>query len=124
MIFCVMFISGHAQEFVSGTEVLLTDLNSAKIVGYGKVEASTLNLSLLDETGGFFLYLIFPDGQVATHHGEVTAELVGVFTDSGELLDFSKVLEARGGIRLNIIRTDKLSPEQPSDDERLSQPSS
>lgn len=117
-------ISAYAQDLITGTEVLLTDLSSEKIVGHGLVEAGALTLQLIDETGGFFLYFIFPDGQVATHQGEITPELIGVFTDTGELLDVTTVLANRGGISLNIVRTQNISPEQPSDDERLEQPGS
>ncbi len=117
-------ISAFAQDLVTGTEVLLTDLSSEKIVGHGLVEAGALTLKLIDETGGFFLYFIFPDGQVATHQGEITPELIGVFTDTGELIDVTTVLAGRGGISLNIVRAQSISPEQPSDDERLEQPGS
>lgn len=125
--FTLSFLSlAAAQDIASGTEVLLTDLTSETIVGHGQVEAGTLNLSLIDETGGFFLYFIFPDGQVATHQGEITQELVGVFTDTGDLLDFKAVLASRGGIELNVIRTqgDNLNPAQPSNDEQLTPPDS
>jgi len=117
-------ISAFAQDLITGTEVLLTDLSSEKIVGHGLVESGALTLQLIDETGGFFLYFIFPDGQVATHQGEITPELIGVFTDTGELLDVTTVLANRGGISLNIVRAQSISPEQPSDDERLEQPGS
>lgn len=118
----LLSISAFAQDLISGTEVLLTDLSSEKIVGHGLVEEGALTLRLIDETGGFFLYFIFPDGQVATHQGEITPELIGVFTDAGELIDVTTVLASRGGISLNIVRAKSISPEQPSDDERLEQP--
>jgi hypothetical protein len=121
---CLVVSLAQAQDLVSGTEVLLTDLNSETIVGHGLVEAGTLNLRLIDETGGFFLYFIFPDGQVATHQGQITPELIGVFGDTGDLIDFTQVLASRGGIKLNIIRAQDLNPEQPSDDGRLIQPGS
>ena len=122
----VSLVFVHAQDIVPGTEVLLTDLSSETIVGHGQVEAGVLNLRLIDETGGFFLYFIFPDGQVATHQGQITQELIGVFTDAGDLLDFTTVLAARGGIQLNVIRTDgtNLNPSLPSNDGQLTQPGS
>jgi len=112
--------SAFAQDLVNGTEVILTNLGSETIVGHGKVDGKTLELTLTDETGGFFLYFIFPDGQVASHQGQITPELVGVFSDAGELLDITAVLAARGGIQLNVVRADNAP--NPSDDGALEQP--
>lgn len=125
-VLCMSLGVGLGQDLKSGTEVLLTDLSSERIVGHGQVEGRTLNLNLIDTTGGFFLYFIFPDGQVATHQGELGPELIAVFTDAGDLLDFTEVLSARGGIDLNVIRAkeENLNPNEPLDDGQLSQPES
>ncbi|MGL4609491.1 MAG: hypothetical protein ACRCYY_07365, partial [Trueperaceae bacterium] len=85
-----------AQNLTDGTELLLTDLGSEKIVGHGKVAGEEIVLSVSQEAEGFFLYVVTPSGEVATHHGEVRPDgLLGVFSDTGELLDFADVLEGR-----------------------------
>ncbi|MCA9835424.1 MAG: hypothetical protein KC422_00850 [Trueperaceae bacterium] len=96
-----------AQDLQDGTEVLLTDLNSETIVGHGQVAAGVLHLRLMERTGGFYLYLIFPDGQVNSHQGQQMPGFVGVYGDNGELLEFSAVLAAKGNIGLDLIPSDE-----------------
>jgi hypothetical protein len=65
-------------------------------VGHGKVSSSQVVLNLSEDAGEFFLYVVTPGGEVATHHGAVKPDgFVGVF-DDGDLLDFSEVLAGRG----------------------------
>jgi hypothetical protein len=109
---------GFTQTLNDGTELLMTDLESQKIVGHGKVFDGQLFLNVSEAAEGFFLYVVTPSGDVATHHGEVKANgLVGVFSDDGELLDFAAVLEGRG-VKLIVQRVPELS-ETPTDDDKL-----
>jgi hypothetical protein len=113
---------GVAQQLSDGTELLMTDLESQTIVGHGKVSAGQIFLSVSEEAEGFFLYVVSPSGEVATHHGRVEADgLVGVFADDGELLDFAKVLEGRG-VKLVVQRVPEVENQASTDDERLESP--
>jgi hypothetical protein len=115
LVFCSL---GFAQDLNDGTELLMTDLESQKIVGHGKVFDGQIFLNVSEETEGFFLYVVTPGGEVATHHGEVKADgLLGVFSDDGELLDFAEVLEKRG-VKLVVQRVPELQ-ESTTDDEKL-----
>jgi hypothetical protein len=114
----VFWSLGFAQDLNDGTELLMTDLKSQKIVGHGKVFDGQIFLNVSEETEGFFLYVVTPGGEVATHHGEVNADgLLGVFSDDGELLDFAEVLEKRG-VKLVVQRVPELQ-ESTTDDEKL-----
>jgi hypothetical protein len=118
-LFIILALVGlaFAQDLPDGSELLLTDLDSQVIVGHGKVFAGELYLKIGNEAEGFFLYVLSPDGDVATHHGEVTKDLIGVFTDTGELADLTDVLASRG-VRLHIEWVDILA-ESASDDALL-----
>jgi hypothetical protein len=115
---------GFTQTLNDGTELLMTDLDSQTIVGHGKVFGGQIFLSVSEAAEGFFLYVVSPNGDVATHHGEVKADgLVGVFGDNGELVDFADVLQGRG-VELIVKRVPELSEaatgtETPTDDEQL-----
>lgn len=109
---------GFTQTLNEGTELLMTDLDSQKIVGHGTVFDGQIFLNVSEDAEGFFLYVVTPNGDVATHHGEVKADgLVGVFSDSGELLDFADVLRGRG-VKLIVQRVPELE-ETATDDDRL-----
>jgi hypothetical protein len=109
---------GFTQALNDGTELLMTDLESQKIVGHGKVFDGQIFLNVSEDAEGFFLYVVTPGGDVATHHGEVKADgLVGVFSDEGELLDFADVLEGRG-VKLIVQRVPELL-EATTDDDKL-----
>lgn len=113
-----LFSLGFAQTLGDGTELLMTDLSSQKIVGHGKVYDGQIFLNISEDAEGFFLYVVTPSGDVATHHGEVNADgLVGVFADDGQLVDFADVLEKRG-VKLVIQRVPELE-ETATDDDRL-----
>lgn len=107
LIFLLSFGAALAQDLTDGTEVLITDLNSETIVGHGQVEAGVLHLRLMERTGGFYLYFIFPSGQVSSHKGQQDAGFVGVYTDTGELINVVSVLAARGNIGLELIPVDE-----------------
>jgi hypothetical protein len=107
-----------AQDLPEGSELLLTDLDSQVIVGHGKVFAGELYLKVSQDASGFFLYVVSPDGHVATHHGEAQQNLIGVFGDDGELLDLTQVLAGRGVI-LHVERIDMPQNPSPSDDALL-----
>jgi hypothetical protein len=109
---------GFAQTLGDGTELLMTDLESQTIVGHGKVSSGQIVLSVSENAKGFFLYVVTPGGEVATHHGEVKPDgLVGVFADDGDLLDFADVLEGRG-VKLIVQRVSDLA-ETETDDGQL-----
>jgi hypothetical protein len=109
---------GFSQTLNDGTELLMTDLESQKIVGHGKVYDGQIFLNISEDAEGFFLYVVTPSGDVATHHGEVKADgLVGVFADNGELVDFADVLYGRG-VKLVVQRVPEIS-ETSTDDDRL-----
>jgi hypothetical protein len=110
-----------SQSLPDGSELLLTDLESQVIVGHGKVFAGQVYLKLSDEAGEFFLYVVSPDGNVATHHGEAKEELLGVFAEDGELIDLSEVLASRG-VELLIQRVEEFADETSSDDALLETP--
>jgi hypothetical protein len=114
----VLACLGFTQNLSDGTELLMTDLDSQKIVGHGKIFDGQIFLNVSEAAQGFFLYVVTPSGDVATHHGEVKADgLVGVFADNGELLDFADVLEGRG-VKLVVQRVPELE-ESATDDNRL-----
>jgi hypothetical protein len=109
---------GFSQTLGDGTELLMTDLDNQRIVGHGKVYEGQIFLNVSEDAEGFFLYVVTPNGDVATHHGEVKADgLVGVFGDNGELVDFADVLEKRG-VKLVVQRVPEIS-ETATDDDRL-----
>jgi hypothetical protein len=109
---------GFAQTLNDGTELLMTDLDSQTIVGHGKVFDGQIFLNVSENAEGFFLYVVTPNGDVATHHGQVEADgLVGVFGDNGELIDFAEVLQKRG-VKLVVQRVPELS-ETATDDDQL-----
>jgi hypothetical protein len=111
---------GFAQAINDGTELLMTDLDSQTIVGHGKVSSGQVVLNVSEKAEEFFLYLVTPGGDVATHHGAVKPDgLLGVFTDSGELLDFATVLKGRG-VNLVVQRVPEII-ETATDDEQLEQ---
>jgi hypothetical protein len=113
---------GFAQNLSDGTELLMTDLTSQTIVGHGKVSSSQVVLNLSEEAGEFNLYVVTPDGEVATHHGAVKPDgFVGVFADDGDLLDFSEVLAGRG-ITLVVQRVPALEESVTTDDNVLEPP--
>jgi hypothetical protein len=61
---------------------------------------------------------VTPNGDVATHHGEVKANgLVAVFADNGDLLNFADVLRDRG-VKLVVQRVPELT-ETATDDDQL-----
>jgi hypothetical protein len=108
---------GVAQTLNDGTELLMTDLESQTIVGHGKVFDGQVFLNLSENAQGFFLYVVTPSGDVATHHGEVKADgLVGVFADDGELVSFADVLKDRG-VKLVIQRVAEVSEDTASNDD-------
>ncbi len=112
---------GFAQTLGDGTELLMTDLDSQTIVGHGKVSSGQVILNVSEKAGEFFLYLVTPGGDVATHHGAVKPDgLLGVFTEAGELLDFSEVLQERG-VKLVVQRVPELT-EASNDDGQLVAP--
>jgi hypothetical protein len=95
---------GFAQTLSDGTELLMTDTSSQTIVGHGKVSSSQVVLNLSETAEEFFLYVVTPGGEVATHHGAVKSDgFVGVFADDGDLLDFAEVLAGRG-VKLVVQR--------------------
>lgn len=109
---------GFTQTLNDGTELFMTDLESQKVVGHGKVFDGQIFLNVSEDAQRFFLYVVTPSGDVATHQGEVKADgLVGVFSDDGELLDFADVLEGRG-VKLVVQRVPELS-ETSTDDGKL-----
>lgn len=119
LILGLMYLSlGFSQSLPEGSELLLTDLNSQVIVGHGKIFAGQLYLKLSQKAEGFFLYVLSSDGNVATHHGEARGNLVGVFTDQGELISLEQVLAGRG-VKLIIERVEILADQIPSDDALL-----
>ena len=84
-LFSLLFLSlGYAQTLAEGTEVLLTDLGSQTIVGHGKVAGGKLELDLAENAQAFFLYIVSPGGEVATHNGELSAAgELEIFADDG-----------------------------------------
>jgi hypothetical protein len=118
MLLLVLAGFGFAQTLSDGTELLMTDLDSQKIVGHGKVFNGQIYLNLSETAEGFFLYVVTPNGDVATHHGEVKANgLVAVFADNGDLLNFADVLRDRG-VKLVVQRVPELT-ETATDDDQL-----
>ncbi len=112
----LMWLSlAFSQSLPDGSELLLTDLESQVIVGHGKVFSGQLYLKLSNEAGEFFLYVVSPDGNVATHHGEAKEDLIGVFSAEGDLIDLHQVLAGRG-VRLVIERIDEFADQTSSDD--------
>jgi hypothetical protein len=110
---------GFAQTLGDGTELLMTDLDSQKIVGHGKVHDGQIFLNVSEDAEGFFLYVVTPSGEVATHHGEVKADgLVGVFGADGELVDFADVLYGRG-VKLIVQRVPEISDDAATNDSQL-----
>ena len=113
---------GAAQGIGNGTELLLTDLNSEVILGYGTVQDGQLLLNLSQAADSFYLYFIFPEGDVTTHQGRVDDGLL-VVNDAGGFLDFQNVLAERG-VELTVTRVEdeNLNLTTPSDDSQLEQP--
>jgi hypothetical protein len=110
---------GFAQTLSDGTELLMTDLESQTIVGHGKVSSGQVVLNLSEKAGEFFLYVVTPSGDVATHHGAVKPNgFVGVFADDGDLVDFANVLEGRG-VKLIVQRVPELEESVITDDDQL-----
>lgn len=110
---------GFAQTLSDGTELLMTDTSSQTIVGHGKVSSSQVVLNLSEKANEFFLYVVTPSGDVATHHGAVKPDgFVGVFADNGDLLDFAKVLEGRG-VKLIVERVPELEEPAATNDDQL-----
>lgn len=111
---------GYTQTLAEGTEVLLTDLGSQTIVGHGKVAEGKLELDLSENAQAFFLYIVSPGGEVATHNGELSAAgELEIFGDNGELVEFANVLR-QGGVDLELETRNLDTPE--SDDELLEPP--
>ena len=101
----ILMSAAFAQDLPEGSELLLTDLDSQVIVGHGKVFAGELYLKVSKSASGFFLYVVSPSGEVATHHGEAKENLIGVFAEDGELIDLTQVLSGRG-VKLHIERVE------------------
>ena len=113
---------GFAQTLNDGTELLMTDLDSQTIVGHGKVFDGQIFLNVSESAEGFFLYVVSPQGEVATHHGEVREDgLVGVFADDGELVDFADVLKGRG-VKLVVQRVAEVDENNPGNDDGRLEP--
>jgi hypothetical protein len=113
----VLSCLGFAQNLGDGTELLMTDLDSQTIVGHGKVSSGQVVLNLSETAEEFFLYVVTPGGEVATHQGAVKADgFVGVFAGDGDLLDFAQVLAGRG-VKLVVERVPELEEVQTNDDQ-------
>ena len=111
--------AGVAQDFGDGTELLLTDLESEVIVGHGTVEEGTLRLNVSEDAGGFFLYVLFPEGEVSAHQGRMFDERLEVENDAGGFLALSDLLSDRG-VSLDVARVSgELNPQAEEDDALL-----
>jgi len=118
-----LVIMGAAQSLSDGTELLLTDLSSELIVGYGTVEGDKLLLNLSHDTEGFYLYFLLPDGNVSAHQGRALEDRIEVANDAGGFLSLSEVLADRG-VNLTVERVNgDLSTQPAQNDDLLEQPS-
>lgn len=117
-----LFMMVAAQNLSDGTELLLTDLSSELIVGYGTVDGDKLLLNLSQDTEGFYLYFLLPDGDVSAHQGRALEDRLEVANDAGGYLSLSKVL-ADKGIDLTVERVSGDLRSQPAqNDDLLEQP--
>lgn len=118
-----LLMLGSAQSLGDGTELLLTDLSSELIVGYGTVDGDKLLLNLSEDTEGFYLYFLLPDGDVSAHQGRTTEGRLEVTNDRGGFLSLEQVLAERG-VDLTVERVSGDLTEPPAqDDDLLEKPS-
>ena len=118
-----LLMMGTAQNLSDGTELLLTDLSSELIVGYGTVDGDQLLLNLSEDAEGFYLYFLLPDGDVSAHQGRATKDRLEVSNDAGGFLSLEKVLADRG-VDLTVARVSGDLNEEPAQDDDLLEPPS
>jgi len=124
--FCCLgiFSNAFAQDINEGTEILLTNASSERILGHGLIHNSRLEINVSEDVDEFIMMLLQPDDNLEIFMGLVDKDGNLSFTDlEGNIHNFGDFLESvEVELVLNrVVEQTFEDPLQP-EDELLEQP--
>ncbi len=124
MFYLCMVHNAFAQNINEGTEILLTNATSERILGHGLIHNNRLEINVSEDVDEFIMMLLQPDDELEIFMGLVDEEGNLSFTDlEGNVHNFSDFLESvEVELVLNEVAEQTFEDPVQPEDELLEEP--